>query len=128
MLARAALSLLAIAVVGACVPSDPEPPVVVQRSGAEVVLSVDNEREPDGEFTLVEVIPNPSQVLAPSDRRSWRVVGIKATAVRRVTLGTTPPGWVEQIAWETPKPEEAGTVRVEFSDGREFLIDLPDQK
>lgn len=98
--------------------------MVVQRSDDALVLSVDREREPDGRFEVVEVVPEPSQVLAPSDRRSWRVVGTEATAVRRVTLGEVPEGWTEDIGWTAPKAGDDVTVRLEFSDGREFLVDI----
>ena len=96
----------------------------MQQSDQSLILSIDREREPNSKLTLVELVVDGSQVLAPSDRRTWRVVGTEATGVRRVTLGEVPEGWTEEIGWTVPKAEDDLTVRLEFSDGREFLVDV----
>ena len=120
-------TLLALCAGMACGPSDPAPPLRLGQTGGETVVRVDNDEAPEARIIVLEVIRNPSKVLSNSDERTWRVVGSQDKAVDQVTLGRTPPGWEEQVAWRPPDGEARLTVRVEFTDGRVFLIDVGDR-
>lgn len=120
-------ALLALCAGMACGPSDPAPPLRLGQTGGEIVVRVDKDEAPEARIIVLEVIRNPSKVVSKSDERTWRVVGTQDKAVDQVTLGRTPPGWVEQMAWTPPDGKASLTVQVEFTDGRVFLIDAEDR-